>query len=189
MNAKGFTLIELITVIVILGIVSVTALPRFMNLTQDAHDSVAHATFAAFESGVDLYHNCWLANAEKGHVKNLACYGAGQIDSTSTGYPLGDNTSTSQPGDVDGEVLKGSNCEELWYGLLDSEYQLASHSPAAFSPENDIVFWYSAKDATAPETHCYYNYISDNPAAGQENWQMRYYPATGIVTVGRETLS
>ncbi len=47
MKAKGFTLIELVTVIVIVGILAVTALPRFINLTQDAHDSIAHATFAS----------------------------------------------------------------------------------------------------------------------------------------------
>jgi len=189
MKAKGFTLIELITVIVILGILSVVALPRFINLTQDAHDSVAHATFAAFESGVGLYHNCWLASAEQGHVKDLACFGAGDIDSTVTGYPLGQDTVTSGAGNIDGSILKGSNCEELWYGLLDSEFKLAYHTDASFTPENDIVYWYSAKDATDADTHCYYNYISDNPAKGQENWQMRYYPATGIVKVGRATLS
>jgi len=187
LKTKGFTLIELITVIVILGILSVTALPRFMNLTQDAHDSVAHATFASFESAVGLYHNCWVASSASGHVKDLACFGGGEIDSTTTGYPLGEDTATSGS-DIDGEVLKGSNCEELWHGLLDDQFQLAIHSDAAFSAENDIVYWYSAQDVTSPDTHCYYNYISDNPAKGQENWQMRYYPGTGEVTIGKATL-
>jgi len=185
MKAKGFTLIELVTVIVILGILAVTALPRFINLTQDAHDSVAHATFGAFKSGVDLYHNCWIANSEQGHVKDLACFGAGDIDSTVTGYPLGQDTSAS----TEGTILQGAFCEELWYGLLDSEFQLAPHSNAAFTPENDIVYWFYSGNLTDPDTHCYFNYISDNPAKGQENWQMRYYPETGKVIVGKATLS
>ncbi|OBT14805.1 hypothetical protein A9264_13595 [Vibrio sp. UCD-FRSSP16_10] len=35
-NSKGFTLIELVVVIVILGILSVTAAPKFLNLQRDA---------------------------------------------------------------------------------------------------------------------------------------------------------
>jgi prepilin-type N-terminal cleavage/methylation domain-containing protein len=185
MNAKGFTLIELITVIVILGIVSVTALPRFMSLSQDAHDSVAHATFAAFESGVDLYHNCWIANSEKGHVKDLACFGAGDIDSTVTGYPLGEDTEFSGN---DGKTLQGAFCEQLWYGLLDSEFILAYHTDASFKKGNDIIYWYASGELSDPDTHCYFNYISDNPAKGQENWHMHYYPETGEVIVGKSTL-
>ncbi|MEE9327087.1 MAG: type II secretion system protein, partial [Cocleimonas sp.] len=34
---QGFTLIELVMVIVILGILSATALPKFVNLSGEAH--------------------------------------------------------------------------------------------------------------------------------------------------------
>ncbi|NOH98396.1 type II secretion system protein [Vibrio sp. 99-70-13A1] len=40
MKTKGFTLIELIVVIVILGILAVVAAPRFLNLQDDARASV-----------------------------------------------------------------------------------------------------------------------------------------------------
>jgi MSHA pilin protein MshA len=39
MKQKGFTLIELVVVIVILGILAVTAAPRFLNLQSDARVS------------------------------------------------------------------------------------------------------------------------------------------------------
>lgn len=38
-RAKGFTLIELVVVIVILGILAVTAAPKFLNLQSDARQS------------------------------------------------------------------------------------------------------------------------------------------------------
>jgi len=37
---SGFTLVELVIVIVILGILSVIAAPKFINLKSDAHRSV-----------------------------------------------------------------------------------------------------------------------------------------------------
>ncbi|MEF1303624.1 prepilin-type N-terminal cleavage/methylation domain-containing protein, partial [Vibrio owensii] len=39
-TAKGFTLIELVVVIVILGILAVTAAPRFLNIQGDARAAV-----------------------------------------------------------------------------------------------------------------------------------------------------
>ena len=44
---QGFTLIELIVVIVILGILAVTAAPKFMNLTSDANASVVKSLSGA----------------------------------------------------------------------------------------------------------------------------------------------
>ena len=50
MNSKGFTLIELVVVIVILGILAATAAPKFINLKADAQTSVLHGIKAAMES-------------------------------------------------------------------------------------------------------------------------------------------
>jgi MSHA pilin protein MshA len=53
---KGFTLIELVVVIVILGILAATAAPRFIDLTGDAKVSVMKGVEGSIESAVSMIH-------------------------------------------------------------------------------------------------------------------------------------
>lgn len=85
-NQKGFTLIELVVVIVILGILAATAAPRFIDLTSDARISVMEGIVGSMNGAVNLAQSKALIEGE------TAATGAIEVNNTfyalEFGYPV-----------------------------------------------------------------------------------------------------
>ncbi len=65
-KSKGFTLVELVIVIVILGILAITAAPKFLNLSSDAKISTVNGVKGALQSAnAIIYSKAVLAGVHK----------------------------------------------------------------------------------------------------------------------------
>ncbi len=102
---QGFTLIELVVVIVILGILAATAAPKFIDLTSDAKVSVMKGVEGSLESAVSMIHARAILSSKTKSI-GTATDGKNTIEIDSkhyalvNGYPaavsLGDGTAANK---------------------------------------------------------------------------------------------
>lgn len=122
---SGFTLIELVIVVVILGFLAVTAIPKFIDLTEQAQQANIEGMAGGFATGISLARAQWEAEArpEDNNGNNVINYDGTELMLTTPpansairpGYPIG--LAANNP-TADGTSMSAVQCIEVWQGIL-----------------------------------------------------------------------
>jgi MSHA pilin protein MshA len=89
-SQSGFTLVELVVVIVILGILAATALPRFINLTNDARVATVNGMAGGLRSAVSVAQARYFATGNNTATTVTMIGNATPVDvGAGTGIPTG----------------------------------------------------------------------------------------------------
>ena len=121
----GFTLIELVVVVVILGLLAVTAIPKYLDLTDQAQQANIEGMAGGFATAISLARAQWEAEGRPNNgTDNLVNYDGTVLRLTNENNNTG--SGSIRPGYVvgltDGSDLDGdfdeSNCVEIWQNIL-----------------------------------------------------------------------
>lgn len=118
----GFTLIELVVVVVILGLLAVTAIPKYLDLTDQAQQANIEGMAGGFATAISLARAQWEAEGRPDNgTDNLVNYDGTVLrltnENNNTGIRPGYVVGLTDGSDLDNDFDE-NNCVEIWQNIL-----------------------------------------------------------------------
>ena len=145
-KSRGFTIVELVIVILVLGLLSAVALPRFMDVSDEAHEAVFANVFGDMTTAEALFYGAWYIEGKKPGAL---------VEGFGNGDLYAQNNNSGSPAGFTDATIDTNICLEIYQGLLqngaptavtatgsladDDERELVVETAAGANPDADII--------------------------------------------------